>query len=526
MSLSVVLAVQDVVLSHALEDLLETETGVDVRAVATSAESLLGAVLDHEPDVVLLHEGFGPAPALAVSKELVGRVPWVGIVLLAREVTSDLFTAATDAGVRGVVSVPVSTAELLARLTATAWWSRTVRLGAEAKHDYERAGTVLAVAGAKGGVGTTTLAVQLAFVAAGAPNQRVCLVDLDLFGASLADYLGTVPARSMRELVDLSDELSPAVIHPVLFPHESGARVLFAPKDVMETELLTASLVRRTIAVLRGMFDVVVVDCGSRIYEASLPAVELADRVAMVATPDILAVRAAHDMCDSWEQLDVRQHGSVELVLNRTSKGSAVQPRLVGQTSAIPVCRTGVPAAFRSLEPLANEGATGLRGDRTLARPLQQLARHFGLVPTSGGGFVPLWRWRRAPVADREASATSDGPGRAATRASTDRGSVPVSLPAMVLVMSLGLLLIVQVFTMGAAALVLALSTPTVASEIAGGSTVERAEERLREGGSMFTRSADVALMGDRVAVTLHVPTPFGLPDISLRSDAEVVAEL
>ncbi|MGF1647269.1 MAG: P-loop NTPase [Kineosporiaceae bacterium] len=537
MSVSVVLGTRSVRDARPVEDLLDSDPGFDVRAVATTPEALLAAVLDHEPDVVLLHEDFGPSPALTVSRDLVERLPWVSVVLLSREPSVELYAAAGDAGVRSLVTLPPSLADVTARLTAGAWWSRTVRLGSEAKRSFDELGTVLTVVGAKGGVGATTIATQLAFVATGPRDRRVCLVDLDLYGADLAAYLGTDATRTLRELVDLSDELSPGVLQPVLYPHESGVRILFSPEDVTETELITPSVVRRTIGVLRSMFDVVVVDCGSHVVEAALPAVELADRIALVATPDLLALRAAHRMVETWERLDARRTDTVELVLNRVSRGAAVQPRLVGQTAAMPVCRVAVPAAFSLLEPLANEGASGLRRHRTLARPFVDLARHFGVLPPKRSGFAPLWRRRRprpATATTEEAAAGqpatvgggSVAPPLSAVRATvgTDSGEVPAEVAASGVVLVLGVLLLVQLLLLAWAGATLAVGTPAAARAVSEGASVENVQEDLRAGGDLLSE-ATVSRRGDRVVVSVPVPAALpltGEPLFTMTSDAGV----
>ncbi len=546
MSISVVMGIQDYLSGRGVEELLEADGGFAVKAVASSPDSLLAAVLDHEPDVILLDEGFGPAPALTVARDLVARLPWVAIVLLTREPTLDLHIGAADSGVRALVAMPPSLADLTARLTAAAWWSRTVRLGSEAKGSYDEAGTVLAVAGAKGGVGTTTLATQLAFVAAGAKDARVCLVDFDLFGADLAAYLATTATRSLLDLVGLADELSPGVLQPMLFPHESGVRVLFSPEDVTDAELITASVTRRTIGVLRAMFDVVVIDCGSQVVDAALPAIELADRVALVTTPDLLSIRSAHRVVDTWERLDVRRTAMVELVINRASRSAAVQPRLVGQTAAMPVCRVVVPAAFAALESLANEGATGLKNQKVLSRPLTALASHFGIHRPPVSRFAPLWRRRRPndegaserlpqPVADARARRRE-----ALIDSGRDRGMIGISVAVTQLLVVGGVIAIAQLVLLGTDAAALATVTPLAAQRVGAAGAdkrpataaevddlqvVRRVEADLRASQGSVLDHVTLARRGERLVVKLPVrfvvPLP-GFEGFSLTSDAVI----
>ncbi|MGL5809484.1 MAG: hypothetical protein ACRCYQ_06040 [Nocardioides sp.] len=391
MTVSVLLAVQEPPVAAALRDVLEADQRFSVRATAGSPDELVALALDHEPDTVVLHEAFGPAPALEIARDLIERLPWMSVVLLTREPSVELSGLAADVGVRSLVTWPISVTDLATRLTSAARISRAIRMGSEARADVDEPGLMVTLAGSKGGVGVTTLTSQLAFIAGAKPDRRICLVDLDFFGGDLAGYLGCGGARSILDLREVSDELSPGVLQPLLYPHDSGIRVLFAPDDIADGELVTESLVRRTLAVLRTMFDVVLVDVGCRMTEAALPAIELADKVVVVVTPDLTSLRQAHRLSDGWESLDVRGRAT-ELVINRTSRGTAVQPRLVGQVSALPVCRVSIPVAEAAMERLANEGATGLRSHRSVARPLERLAEHLGLVPRRRGWFAPLWK--------------------------------------------------------------------------------------------------------------------------------------
>lgn len=446
MTITLVLASQDRRVVEALSDLVDDQDDLSVRAVASSPTALRAVALDHEPDVVLLDETFGPAPALTVARDLVERLPWLSIVLLTREPTLDLSALAADAGVRSLLRWPVSLTDLTARVTAAARLSRTIRTGSEARTDTDEPGTMLTLAGAKGGVGTTTVATQLAFVAAAVRDRRVCLVDLDLFGGDLAGYVGCGPSRSILDLRDVSDELNPGLLQPLLYPHESGVRMLFAPDQMADGELVTESLVRRTLGVLRAMFDVVLVDVGARMTESALPAVELAERIVVVATPDLTSLRHGHRLIEGWESVDVRPR-EVELLLNQVHRNAAVQPRLAAQVSSLPVGRVTLPTAGVAAERLANEGASGLKNARSISKPLEELAAHLDLVPPKQSWFAPLWRRRsdrgdptpedrrdrhRAPVSDLVADehgkhlaapAESEAPAATTTDAPAEAGS-------------------------------------------------------------------------------------------------------
>src|SRR5207247_1170167 len=119
------------------------------------------------------------------------------------------------AGARGVISREPTLAELQGRVETAAEWARTVRRhldgGQSAGPPPGTPGTMLALCGAKGGTGTTTLAVHLAVTIA-ATRQSVCLVDLDLQKGDISSYLDVQHRRSIGDLIAAADELDGTVL--------------------------------------------------------------------------------------------------------------------------------------------------------------------------------------------------------------------------------------------------------------------------------------------------------------------------
>src|SRR4030095_12017120 len=122
-------------------------------------------------------------------------------------------------------------------------------------------GTLLAVAGAKGGVGASTVAAHLALLARGnAQQRRVCLVDLDLQAGDVPQLLNLTYHRTISDLVEVSDELTARALEETLYVHPSGMRVLLAPGKGERGEDITGRVAKQVLGGLKARFDVVVVD--------------------------------------------------------------------------------------------------------------------------------------------------------------------------------------------------------------------------------------------------------------------------
>lgn len=417
----------------------------DSTALLDTLARLAADSLDELPEVVLVHERIGPVPALDLIRDLVLRFPAVGVVLITADTSPGLLTAAMDSGARGIVTFPLAYDALAERVQAAASWSAGMRrhlgngggdlvLGG-APH---AGGEVVAVSGAKGGVGTTLTAVQLA-LAAQASGRSVALVDLDLQAGDVASYLDVQFRRSVADLASITD-ITPRVLQDAVFAHESGVALLLAPGDGERGEEITDRVARQTVNALRGRYEVVVVDCGAYVTAASAAAVEMADQALLLVTPDVVAVRAAKRMVRMWDRLQIRKAEETLTVVNRHSRGTEIQPSLVERVTGTRVARTAVPAAFKELQGAVDAGRMqDLDAKSSVKQALWGLAGELGLVAAAGDGAPKKARGVLAPLAPlrRRAAAAA-----ALERGRGDRGAVTLEFAGMfpLLLVVMGLL--------------------------------------------------------------------------------------
>ncbi|WP_327680784.1 AAA family ATPase [Streptomyces sp. NBC_00467] len=342
--------------------------------------------LDELPEVVLVHERIGPVPALELIREVALRFPAVGVVLVSGDASPVLYSAAMDSGARGLVGLPLSYEELAQRVQAAAGWSVGVRrhLGHGGDVFSGPGGTVVTVSGAKGGVGTTVIAVQLA-LAAQASGRPVALADLDLQAGDIASYLDVQFRRSIVDLAGIQD-ISPRVLQDALFAHQTGMGLLLAPAEGERGEEVNDRAVRQIVSALRNRHEVVIIDCGTQMNSANAAAIEMADITLLVTTPDVVAVRAAKRMVRMWDRLQIRKAEETVAVVNRHTRGTEIQPPLVEKITGTRVSRIAVPANFKELQPVVDAGRMqDLESRSTVKQAVWGLAGELGLVRAPSG---------------------------------------------------------------------------------------------------------------------------------------------
>lgn len=342
--------------------------------------------VDELPEVVVVHERIGPVPALELIREVALRFPAAGVVLVTTDAGPGLFAAAMDSGARGIVTLPLHYEELALRVQAVAQWSAGVRrhLGHGAEVLTGPGGTVVTVSGAKGGVGTTVTAVQLA-LAAQASGRPTALIDLDLQTGDVASYLDIQFRRSVVDLAAIAD-VSPRVLAEAVFRHDSGLALLLAPGEGERGEEVTDRAARQILGALRSRYEVIVVDCGSQLSGAGATAVEGADTALLITTPDVIAVRAAKRTVRMWDRLQIRKAEETTVVVNRHTRGTEIQPQLISRITGTALARTVVPANFKELQSVVDAGRIHELDSRsTVKQALWALAGELGLVRAADG---------------------------------------------------------------------------------------------------------------------------------------------
>lgn len=266
--------------------------GYSTSSVLTPAEAV-AALRDQQFDLVL-------AEGLAVSGAM-GRIRSASpvptpILVVAPAGDVEARIAFLEAGADDVVTAGIGRQELEARIEALL--IRAGRVTPDATRSDVPSGEVVTFFSPKGGVGTTTLAVNTAVLLAGAqPGSgfaaRVLLVDLDLQFGQVATHLNLQPRFDIAGLVGDEPALGDQeVAMSYLTPHSSGVQVLAAPSHPDADFRVTVEHLERVLAILRPRFDTVIVDCGSRLDPRTLWMLEQASTHAFVVFPEIAALRA------------------------------------------------------------------------------------------------------------------------------------------------------------------------------------------------------------------------------------------
>lgn len=200
-------------------------------------------------------------------------------------------------------------------------------------------GTVLSFVGAKGGVGTTTLAIHLGTHLAVNHKKKTLLVDNDSGLGHVCLYLGLEGSHySFRDLLRNVNRLDKDLLKGFVLQHSSGLDVIASAETHGVPTHLDPDEVRRTLNFIREQYDYILVDCPTSLDDATMMIVDMSEQVYLIATPDIGAVRDLSRLVDGL----LRYHQpkeKLQVILNRAgSKGAMGSPQ-IEKASRHPVAR-------------------------------------------------------------------------------------------------------------------------------------------------------------------------------------------
>jgi pilus assembly protein CpaE len=187
-------------------------------------------------------------------------------------------------------------------------------------------GRVIAVFSPKGGVGRTTIAVNVAVAAASEPGSSVILVDGSFQFGDVGVLLNLNPKN--KSIADLVPELEaggdPDSLDTFVITHSTGTKVLLAPPSPEVAELVTPAAIRRVLEVLRARNDLVIVDCAAAFSDSTLAVLDTADLILTVLTLEITSIKNMRLFLEVAEQLGYPSN-KIELVLNRADSALGIR---------------------------------------------------------------------------------------------------------------------------------------------------------------------------------------------------------
>ena len=264
-----------------------------------------------KPDAAIIALDGNPERALILMEKLRSSSPDCSLIALSKSTDGQLILKTIRAGAKEFLPFPCELEELHVAL------ERVLQAKYGAGTDGRARGCrIIAVAGATGGVGCTSVAVNIGCNLAARPENTVALVDLDLALGDADVFLDTIPDYSLVDVTENVARLDYHLLRKSLTKHSSGLYLLPRPVQLQDLELITPDSLRKVCGLLRASFSHIVMDVSKSYSQVDLTAMELSNEIVLIVQLDLPCLRNMVRLLMSLQQMD-NIRDKVKVVVNR-----------------------------------------------------------------------------------------------------------------------------------------------------------------------------------------------------------------
>lgn len=348
-----------------LRKLLFFESDIEVVGAATSGEEGIDMAGELKPDVVLMDINMPGIDGITATEAITQQVPFTQVIMMSVQGEADYLRRSMLAGAREFLIKPFSSDELISRIR------RVYELGASRREAMpatatvppdqvaaarvpEEQGKIIVVFGPKGGAGCSTVAINLAVALHQAEGAPVALVDSSLQFGDVAVLLNLRASRTVADLAPHIDELDHELLNSVMVEHSSGIKTLLAPPRPEMADMVAPGVLNAVLEKMRDLYKYIVVDTASTLSDATLTVLDIAERIVLVTTPSIPAIKDAKLFFEVTEALEYPPSKTV-LISNKAGRHTNIRAEDIQSHIKHPVA-SQLPLDERTATAAVNQG--------------------------------------------------------------------------------------------------------------------------------------------------------------------------
>jgi len=358
--------------------LLQFENDINVVGTARTGKDAIRQAISLDPDVVLMDINMPDMDGIEATERIQEQAPISQIVILSVQGDTNYMRRAMLAGARDFLTKPPKSDELVTVIRRAGAKAKAIRKDAQfagrgtgslidprgTTISLTGLGKIVAVYSPKGGVGTTTVATNLA-VAMHSSETPAIIVDANLQFGDVVVFLNERGRTSVVDLAPLADQLDPELVREVVIHHEpSGIDILSAPPHPEDAERVSGTQFVKVLQFLARLYTYVIVDTDSGLSDVTLDTLDASDLLVMISSQDIPAIINTRMMLTLLINLGINKQ-KIVLVMSRFDKQLAITPEKVGHNlghkvaAVLPEDReVVVPAVNRGIPFMLGEGKT------------------------------------------------------------------------------------------------------------------------------------------------------------------------
>jgi pilus assembly protein CpaE len=313
-----------------LRNQLEQMEHVNLTSVVKSTDEVARELQTTRLDILILGLSEKAEQTLRWLDETKESFPNTAVFVTSVSKAPELVISAMRAGAQEFLSQPIVTTDLIQAIDRV----RKARTKFKAKAPIR--GKIISVFSKKGGLGVTSLAVNLAVALSHESEEKAALIDLDLQLGDVTSFLNLSPEYNILDCLNQDGGVDAVKLQSCMTRHESGVYVLPEPKNPADADNVGNSHINQILNQLKSMFSYVIVDLSHVFDSRNLEVFELSDSIILVSVPNISSIRAAKKALGVFKEMGYLQ-GKVRLVINRVGKKESISMEQIEKTLHFPV---------------------------------------------------------------------------------------------------------------------------------------------------------------------------------------------
>jgi pilus assembly protein CpaE len=248
-------------------------------------------------------------------------------------------------------------------------------------------GKIINIVGSKGGIGTTTIAVNLAAnLTQGKGSPSVALIDMNLLFGEIPIFLNLETPFNWGELVQNISRVDPIYLMSIMTKHPSGLHVLPSPTGLDGINLASPEVMEKILGLMRDVFDFIVIDSGQTLDDISLKILEMSDTVFIAAILSLPCLSNVKKLLWIFKRIGHPSEEKVKIIINRFHKKS-----LISLKEAEKALNQGISHLiandYQTTMSAINQGKplSAISPKEEVSRNIQELAHSLTEVEKGGG---------------------------------------------------------------------------------------------------------------------------------------------
>ncbi len=334
------------------EDLKNMLLGMEMvwlEAECSRYEFFPDVVEQTEPDIAIVSLDEDNDKALALIKQVNATAPGCQVIGASSSSDGGLILGAMRAGAKEFVTLPVQSNDLMSALM------RLDSGSGGGDGSGSRSCRVVTIAGCSGGVGSTSLAVNLGCALAADETNSVALIDFDMALGDADVFLDTIPDYTLTDVAQNVSRIDLSLLKRSLTQHASGLYLLPRPVQLQESDMIEVEDIQRIIGLLKASFSHLIFDTSKAYSQIDLLAMQEADYVLLVTQLDLPCLRNVVRLMMSFSEFDGLRE-KTRIVVNRVGLDSGQISLKKAQETIGDEIFWRIPNDYRVMSEVRNNG--------------------------------------------------------------------------------------------------------------------------------------------------------------------------